>query len=574
MNDSLSTLYDRVTKDISQDSPCGEPAKSDERFDRVKTEIMKLTVSSGEGINWSLIRENCEDLLETKTKDLTVVAYLMLALLRLNSYPGLLIGLRVVHHMLDVRWEGMYPPAAKKKARINTFEWINERVSLMVAVTAPKPSDVADLHECKDLAHELPDKVRKAVGEPVTGFSDLRAELNTWAQKHPPSKPQAPHVLTVAPATHGPMPLGPAVPGEPQPTPKAADAAAPSPQTPEALPDAPATASAPRPAPPPSVKKKELDLPPPIESVDSIRDGLKAIVKIIHLVRECEPRSPVPYRLARVVRWEGLGEVPTPGDDGRTLVPAPLSQQLELMAAQRAAGKWDLLTETAEHAFLVADNSLFDIGLQHTVFQGLTNLGAEAAAEVVRIETGRLLHRFPQILDLVYNTGRPFADSSTRQWAMTCVNDARGTQKSDTAEQLDDDWMSKAHSLAQSKGLPEAMAFVSEIIDSAPHERLKMKRQLSAANFCTTHGRSEWAIPVLRLLDRKIDKITLKEWDPEFCAEVWESLAKGLSGPTFESQPGTEERAYVQALRDKLFEVSLEKAASVTPKSKRSGGTP
>lgn len=570
MSDVLNRIYELAVRDISESSPCGEQLRNDEHFDRVKTEIMKLTVSSGDSINWTLIHDNCIALLSEKTKDLTVTAYLSVALLRLHSYAGLQVGLRIVHHMLDTRWNDMFPPLVRTRARINAFEWINERVSLMVTVTSPGQGDVEALHECKALADELPEKVQKAVREPVTGFSNLRSELNNWAMKFPRLEP-AP--LPPPPATSEPgtaMATEGTVP-EPLPLPNVEPA---HPTTHSSAPVAPLAAapsqvSAPQPSAQPLAPVAELKLPPSVESVASIKDGLKAIAKVIHLIREVVPLSPVPYRLARVVRWEGLSELPGLRDDGRTMVPAPLQQQLDLMAAQRVASKWALLTETAEHAFLVADNSLFDIDLQHLAFLGLSNRGAEAAAEVVRIETGRVLLRFPQILDLAYDSGKPFADGEARQWATTGMRDAAGSATSDEAERMESEWINNAHSVAQKKSLAEAIALVNEAIAQAGSERLRMKRQLAAAKFCAVHGKYEWAVPILQVLERKITQTDLPKWEPEFCAEVWDGLLRGHAVLVPEQQQGAEDRALARALRDRLYEVSLVKAVAITPKPKK-----
>jgi type VI secretion system protein ImpA len=58
--------------------------------------------------DWRGVRDRCFKLL-TKTKDVRVVAYLTLALLKLDGINGLRDGLALLRQMLERYWDGVYP---------------------------------------------------------------------------------------------------------------------------------------------------------------------------------------------------------------------------------------------------------------------------------------------------------------------------------------------------------------------------------------------------------------------------------------------------------------------------------
>ena len=93
-----------------------------------------------------------------------------------------------------------------------------------------------------------------------------------------------------------------------------------------------------------------------------------------------------------------------------------------------------------------------------------------------------------------------------------------------------------------------------------------MKRQLDVAKFLFGQREHHWAVPILISLNDKIETIGLSDWDPDFCAEVWENLLRGYEITKKQDQLTDEEKSLLSVTRHKLFESNLVKAASLTPK--------
>lgn len=546
MTEHLSALYDRVTKPISDEAPCGENAKYDERFDKIKSEVMKLTAGSV-GMDWNAILINADELLTEKTKDLTLAAYLMLGLVKINGYPGLAVGLKVLIYFIDEYWEAMFPPVKRQRARIQIFEWINERIPTILSVVEVKPEDADAVRECMALVQELPEKAQNVIRSQPFSFGALRAEVTARMEALPaptPPPPSADNTVGAkdengADATSESESQKTAE-GEQQ----AGTPAAPVPQ---------ATAS---PAMAPIATTTEIG---------SIKEGLSAIVKVIQLIREAQPDAPVAYRLGRVAKWGAIESIPPSGPDGKTKIPPPRDQEIQIFETQLNAKNWKTLRESAENAFLTSGPWLFNLNLQRYVFWSLQGTGAGEAAEVIQFETGHFLQRFPQLLDLSYNSGLAFADGATRAWCDEAIQlTTSGGGNGDDSE--DNSWQDEAKSIAQSKNVVAALEIVQNSIKQATSKKDALKRQLFAAKLCITHNNLHWAVPMLESLNTQISEINFAEWEPEFCSEVWDNLLKGYNALQPTNKEDKEELKRRMQIRQRLYDVDLVRAVSVTPK--------
>jgi predicted component of type VI protein secretion system len=117
-------------------SPAGADVRYDEAFERLKAEIARLTLpESGTEVDWPGVREGCVDILARRSKDLTVAAYLCVALLATHGLGGLAVGLGVLNRLVGEAWDVVFPPASRLRQRAAVFEWLLDRLLLVL----PKP---------------------------------------------------------------------------------------------------------------------------------------------------------------------------------------------------------------------------------------------------------------------------------------------------------------------------------------------------------------------------------------------------------------------------------------------------
>src|SRR6516162_5130723 len=82
------------------DGGAGADISYDELFDKVKTEVEKLTSMSGGKVDWGSISSTSEELLSDKGKDFRVALYYAAARANLDGVTGLLDGFVVLDQLI------------------------------------------------------------------------------------------------------------------------------------------------------------------------------------------------------------------------------------------------------------------------------------------------------------------------------------------------------------------------------------------------------------------------------------------------------------------------------------------
>jgi type VI secretion system protein ImpA len=92
---------------------------------------------------WPKVRDLCESLLKTKSKDLQVSCWYAESMIHLEGFPGLTFGLKVLDGLLSRYWEAgpssMFPEDVEE--RIGRFDWLNAKLPMVirsVPMTSPK----------------------------------------------------------------------------------------------------------------------------------------------------------------------------------------------------------------------------------------------------------------------------------------------------------------------------------------------------------------------------------------------------------------------------------------------------
>lgn len=143
-----------LLRPVSDAAPCGE----DLRYDRRYLEVMRLaegkpeqqmgdTIVAGEEPNWREVGDGCLELF-ARSKDLRVAMLLCLANVRLEGYPGLRDGLRLVTGVIDQYWDGMFPLLDPDDGNDPT-----ERMNIIASLAVP-PGSFGDPMKFQDRTRE------------------------------------------------------------------------------------------------------------------------------------------------------------------------------------------------------------------------------------------------------------------------------------------------------------------------------------------------------------------------------------------------------------------------------------
>lgn len=119
----------------------GENLRYDVLYDQIKEAREEEDATLSQGVwerdlkkaDWELVRHLCTDALETRTKDLQIVAWWGEAACHLDAWQGLLDAFTLMRKFCESCWDLCYPlledPSADLEYRVRILDWFLEKIS-------------------------------------------------------------------------------------------------------------------------------------------------------------------------------------------------------------------------------------------------------------------------------------------------------------------------------------------------------------------------------------------------------------------------------------------------------------
>jgi type VI secretion system protein ImpA len=123
---------------ISEENPVGEDMKYSNEYAEIReARRSEDAIDQGEWkrdlkvADWSKVIDLSTDLLSSKTKDLQIAVWLSEALVRIEDFPGLRDGLKVVRGLHERFWDNFYPEIddGDLEARANVLAWMDRQLA-------------------------------------------------------------------------------------------------------------------------------------------------------------------------------------------------------------------------------------------------------------------------------------------------------------------------------------------------------------------------------------------------------------------------------------------------------------
>jgi type VI secretion system ImpA/VasJ family protein len=171
------------TLPISDENPCGENARYEPAYEELLNEIGKLeAVDAGEP-DWNGVFTKAAGLLEKKTKDMTVVGSLAVALLKKERFKGLASGLLAYLWLVQSFWEKLFPSWQRMRGRSNAYSWMTAQLQATLQTLEPKPAEHEDLLVCKQHFEALDAYLREKFAELHPRVADLKRLLDYFIEQ-------------------------------------------------------------------------------------------------------------------------------------------------------------------------------------------------------------------------------------------------------------------------------------------------------------------------------------------------------------------------------------------------------
>ncbi len=483
---------------VSAQTPSGESVRYDPDFERLQAEMQKLENLSGEPVDWKLVVSLSQEILKNKSKDLLVGSYLVMGLLETDGLLGFSNGLSCLEGLISDHWPSLFPVAKRMRARINALNWLSEKAGAVITRSEPDKGDGAILSTCGDQVKTLEVLLQDKLGQEDPGLADL-------------SRPIQEHLNRILTENGAPAKSD------------AGDAIA---------------------EPKPKVETKPLPvttapLSASFETFEdarrTLKDSFSILKRVASFVRHQDPVKPLPYRLVRFLTWCDIDNLP-PAKDGRSRIQPPPNQLRDRFQGLIEQSAWkELLNQTEGR---VAEFP-FWLDLHQTSDTALAGLGQDYAnaSQAVKSEVASLLSRLPNLVDLQFSDGTPFANETTRNWISTQIFPAKDAERIEAvAPDMEtgflDELQKKSRQLLQEGEIKAALSLVQDAARSAPTQRQKFLAQTELANLCVAASQVKAALAHLEMLDDQITKFSLDVWEPQLAYQVlmiyWQTLNKAI----------------------------------------------
>jgi len=351
---------------IDGENPAGNNVKYDEDFEKIESEISKLTSPTASSeVDWGLVAKLSEKILETKSKNILVSVYLSYALFKTQGVEGLGNGTKVLADLLENYWDTLYPPLKRIKGRKNAIEWLLDKLNKEFEDI--EPQEVQDelkdelLLDLKRIDNFLNEHIEDApLFYNLIKLIDMKLLLHVELQDEVVEEKVKDDLIE-----------------------------------------------------PKSEKKPLKD----ISTVDKdIEKDFLALVSSLSLftgemIKTKDYRSEL-FVINRAFAWLDVEESPSVTNN-ITMLPPPDTQEVELLQKLYNEKNFDSLLWAAESRITTY---LFWLDLHFYVAESLKNLGQVQASQSVLEQTRYFIKKLPKLENLTFSDSTPFANKMTKKW--------------------------------------------------------------------------------------------------------------------------------------------------------------
>jgi type VI secretion system protein VasJ len=478
----LSAHYlDLAKSPVSAEKFAGEDARYSSEYEALECELGKAQSMHESGqIDWLQILETSENVLRIQSKDLRVGAWLAWALYQRESFPGLLAGLGLLHHLCKSHWSEIYP--LKSRTRSAALSWLVPRLEQVLNENIAIKKQLPLFRRLVEHLEGLDAACTEHLGDDAPLLLPISRRLKNWVQRAADNQPE-PGVVSVAIA---------------------------------------------------QVKQAATQLFTPEAPIDNEKEAHKALRAQQESARALcawwlkqtatDLRA---LRLNRTLLWLPIDTLPERNAEQITVLRGLPADKLKTFQDRYDQAKYaDLLVEL--EASLATAPFWFDG--QRMVWECLQSLNAELAMREVEIHFALLIQRLPAIIELRFHDGDPFASPATRVWISAYVmphlqsaNEPRKAEVIDTQPA----WelaLEEVLPILRKDGLKTAVQILKQNMQSAQGGRVRFFWQFTLAQLCFKAKKYELAKTQLEILDQTLRDADLQTWEPDLALQVLQLL--------------------------------------------------
>lgn len=482
---------------VSESSPAGADAKYEPEYEALTAEIGKLSsVSRSSPISWQAVADNGAVILAQKSKDISVAAYMAVALIHTDGAQGFLDGVKLLRGICENFWDDAFPPKAKLRRRLNAYEWWHERALEQLRKEGQPPVSAALSAEMTEAVGEL-DSLIGGLMDDAQPLRDIKEAIRAIPLL-PEEKPK-------------------------EPEPQAAPAPEPPHEEPAPQPQVQATPEPPRPAPSPSPAPQAAQTGDTAAALSAFVDAAR---NYAFALRAENPANYLAWQLPRVALWGKITALPPDDGTGQTMVPPPDMDRVEAAERLLAGKNWLKAATAADDLF---QSYPLCIDLQRIADEALANLGPSFAAARARLraETAAFVGRLPGLTALSYDGGVPFVSPATRAWLDELAHDGQpgGAAGGGRADRIDE-VIAEARETLAAGDAAGALRKLEEAHGASAAGNVRLRAE--ELHMLCSQREAKTAAALARALAREIEQSGLAKLEPDIAVEAMTAACRAL----------------------------------------------
>ncbi|MGL5117933.1 MAG: type VI secretion system protein TssA [Plesiomonas shigelloides] len=434
-------------------------AADDPLWESVETELVKLGSLAHSQVDLQKVAGACLTLLETRTKDMRVLAQLTRCLQHPAKATPFATALMLLDCWVEAYWACAWPASVMQKQRvvsqiIKRFEGVLERVC--------SAASNAELTQLLQLSEAFAERWNALAPDKSALLDELLAGLRrAQRQKHEQAK---------------------------------ADAAA----TPAAS-TASSTISGQNAVSGGAASLMSASSQSAIDTSDE-RAWRQTQLRVAELLIEAQPSAAIGFRLRRHALWSGITAAPLVSRGHKTqLAPfsADMADEYRSALAQADLALWQKI----EHSLTLAP---YWFEGHYLSAQVALKLGYTAVANAIADEVGTFLARLPTLREMTFSDGTPFLSAECSQWLQPAASVAGGSA----------DLGGELQACCQTQGLSGALSMLDEKVRQLKEPRSRFYHQLAGADLLAAEGMPHLAAQQYQSLWQETQRLGLAQWEP------------------------------------------------------------
>lgn len=176
-------MTDLILNDISKKEPLGSDFKYNDNFLTIEQEIDKdYSVTSKDGTNWLVVKNNCYEMLSKSTKDIKVASWWLNSFWKLDNYLGLERSLYVFNNFIKKYNTNSFPKSLKAKK--NTILWLEQNLTKDIIEKKQHKDKLKNAKELSELFKNLQNELNIIFQDDEKHFGKIIRYLTNSLEKN------------------------------------------------------------------------------------------------------------------------------------------------------------------------------------------------------------------------------------------------------------------------------------------------------------------------------------------------------------------------------------------------------